>query len=267
LKQLGIDFIENSYDIISPLSLDIYVPEFNLAIEYNGVYWHSDIYRDNNYHLNKTKLCNDKNIELIHIWEDDWKLKSDIVKSMLVNKFGKSNKIYARNCYISEVNDIVMIKNFLNNNHIQGYSNSKYKIGLYYNSELVSLMCFGKKRRDMELVRFCNKQGTTVVGGASKLFGYFLAKYDFREIVSFSDISGFNGNLYLKLGFENVSNTKPNYWWVVNGIRRHRFNFNKSVLVSKFKADPNMSEKEIMKSMGHNRIWGCGLKKWVYKRV
>jgi hypothetical protein len=266
LRSLGVDFIENSYDIINPLSLDIYIPKLNLAIEYNGVYWHSDVYHDSNYHLNKTNLCNEVGIELFHIWEDDWKFKNNIVKSILSNKFINSNKIHARKCYIKEVDDINLIRDFLNKNHIQGYTNSKYKIGLYYNNELVSLMCFSKKRKNMELVRFCTKLENVVVGGASKLFSYFLNKYDFDELVSFSDISGFNGDLYLKLGFENVSDTKPNYWWVVDGVRKHRFNFNKSILVSKFKADPNLSEREIMKSMGYNRIWGCGLKKWVHKR-
>lgn len=266
LRSIGIKFIENTYDIINPLSLDIFIPEFNLAIEFNGVYWHSDVYRDSNYHLDKTNKCNELGIDLFHIWEDDWKFKSFIIKSILSNKFGNSNKIYARKCMIKEINDINLIRDFLNKNHIQGYTNSKYKIGLYYDNELVSLMCFSKKRKDMELVRFCTKLGNVVIGGASKLFKFFLDKYNFKEIVSFSDISSFSGDLYLKLGFSNISNTRPNYWWVVDGIRKHRFNFNKSILISRFKAESSMSERDIMKSMGYNRIWGCGLKKWLYKK-
>jgi hypothetical protein len=265
LRSIGVDFIENNYSIINPLSLDIYIPSFSLAIEYNGVYWHSELYRDNNYHLNKTLSCSDKGIDLLHIWEDDWLLKKDIVKSMLLNRFGKSNRIWARNCVLKEVNDIKIVRNFLNRNHIQGYASSSYKIGLYHNDELVSLMCLGKKRKDMELIRFCSKLETIVVGGASKLFKFFLDKYKYEKVVSFSDISGFSGNMYDKLGFKNISNTRPNYWWVVDGVRKHRFNYNKSRLLSKFEVDSDKSESEIMNSIGYNKIWGCGLKKWVYE--
>jgi hypothetical protein len=263
LKDCGVDFIENSYKIIPPLSLDIFIPDLNLAIEFNGVYWHSEIYKDKKYHYNKTISCNKLGIELIHIWEDDWNNKQEIVKSILVNKIKKSKSIYARNCILKEVEDVKLIKNFLDKNHIQGYVNSSIKIGLFYKDELVSLMCFGKKKKNMELVRFCNILGFNIVGAASKLFKYFIKNYNFNYIESFSDNAMFNGNLYTNLGFKFVYNTPINYWWVVGSIRKHRFNFNKKTLV-KNGFDENKSESEIMNERGYYRIWGCGLKKWVY---
>lgn len=265
LLSKNISFIDNPYNIIPPLSLDIYIPELKLAIEFNGVYWHSEIYKDKNYHLNKTKLCENVGIQLIHIWEDDWVYKTDIIKSIILNRLGLSNRIYARKCQIREVDDILIVRDFLNKNHIQGYSHSSVKIGLYYDNELVSLMVFGKKKKNMELVRFCNKINTNVIGGSSRLFKYFIDNYEFNFIESFSDISMFGGGMYLNLGFKFEHNTPVNYHWVIDGIRKHRFSYNKKNLV-KMGYDINLSESEIMKSIGYYKIWECGLKKWIWIR-
>ncbi len=264
LDQIGVKYIRNSYEIIPPLSLDIYIPELKIAFEFNGIYWHSELFKNKYYHLNKTSNCAKSGIKLFHIWEDDWVYKQDIVKSMILNKLGKiDNKIYARKCEIREVENIDTVRDFLNNNHIQGYSNSTVKIGLYFGGELVSLMIFGKKRKNMELIRFCNKINISVVGGSSRLFKYFVEKYNPSTVESFSDSSIFSGEMYESLGFNYDYTTPVNYWWVVDKIRKHRFNFNKKKLV-KMGYDVNLSESEILKNIGYYRIFGCGLKKWIY---
>ena len=119
-------------------------------------------------------MCNSNGIQLFHICEDDWIYKQNIIKSMILNKLGKSsNKIYARKTEVKEVIDNKLVREFLDNNHIQGFVGSKIKLGLFYKDELVSLMTFSKrtfmKNEDYELVRFCNKLNTNVIGGASKL--------------------------------------------------------------------------------------------------
>jgi len=264
IKSKGVDFIENSYDIIKPLSLDIYLPDLKIAFEFNGIYWHSELFKNKNYHLNKTLECEKNGIKLIHIWEDDWMNKNQIVKSIISNKLGFSNKLYARKCELKLISDVTIVRKFLDENHIQGYSNSNIKLGLYYQSELVSLMIFGKKRKQMELVRFCNKLNYQVVGAASKLFSYFIKNYQFDEIISFSDNSMFDGKMYESLGFKFEYNTPINYHWVVDGIRRHRFSFNKKSLVGKGH-DKNLSESQIMNELGYYKIWECGMKKWIFK--
>jgi len=254
---------ENTYSIIPPLSLDIYIPSLKIALEYNGVYWHSELYKHRDYHLNKTELCNENGIKLLHVWEDDWNYKNEIIKSMILNQLNiYSNKIYARKCSIVEVNDIKIIKKFLNENHIMGYSHSNIKLGLYYNNELVSLMIFGKKRNDMELIRFCSKINYNVIGGASKIFNYFIKNFVFNKIISYSDSSFYDGKLYSNLGFKMELKSKPTYHWLIGDIRKHRFNYNKKNL--KEYDTNNKTEKEIMNSLGYNRIWNCGTKKWVY---
>ena len=235
--------ITNNKKIIPSFELDIYLPELKLAFEFNGLYWHSELNKDKNYHKNKSDLCVGLGIQLIHVWEDDWVYKKEILKSMILNKLGKSkDKIFARKTEIKEVTDNSMVKNFLNNNHIQGFVGSKIKIGLFYENELVSLMTFGELRKLMnlkssenkyELIRFCNKLNSNVIGGASKLFKYFIKTYSPEYISSYADRSYSNGNLYKQLGFVLDKITPPNHYYIKDNIRKHRFNFRKSNLIKK----------------------------------
>ena len=191
--------------------------------------------------------------------------KKDIWKSMLSNLLGKTdNKIYARKCSIKEV-DAHIANEFLENNHIQGACPSTIKVGLYYNNELVSLMTFGKSRHfigncryEYELLRFCNKINTTVIGGASKLFNYFVKSYHPMSVVSYADRRWSNGNLYEKLGFTFSHYSKPNYFYVIDNKRRNRFNFRKSVLSAKYNCPSHMSEKEFCRLQKWYRIYDCG---------
>ena len=256
----------NDRQIISPLELDMYFPFEYIAIEYDGLYWHSSKKIDKNYHLMKTELCEKQGIRLIHIFEDEWLFKQDIVKSRLKSILGLCEKrIFSRKCQIKEV-PFNEAKTFLSENHLQGNVNGKFRYGLYYNNELVSLMTFGSKRKSLgsksedgvyEMLRFCNKIDTTVVGGASKLLKHFIKEQKPREIISYCDRRWSNGNLYEKLGFEFSHYSQPNYFYIVNGKRENRFKYRKSELV-KQGFDPNKSENEIMKERGINKIFDCG---------
>jgi hypothetical protein len=265
------EIVENHREL--KREIDIYLPELKLGFEFNGLYWHSELYKEPSYHLDKKNRFLESNVNLIHIWEDDWEYKQDIVKSMILNRLCKNpNKIYARKCQIKEVNDNKIVREFLETNHIQGFIGSKVKLGLYYNNELLSLMTFGNLRKSLgqnskegtfELLRFCNKLNTTVIGGASKLFKYFLTNYNPKEIISYSDFSRSNGNMYNQLGFSLSHLSKPNYYYIVDGVRNHRFNFRKDKLV-KEGFDSSLTEIEIMNSRGFYRIFDCGMQKWIY---
>ena len=271
-----LNFIKNNYNgniktnknnIIIGYELDIYLPELKLAFEFNGLYWHSELYKSKDYHKIKTDLCQEKEIQLIHIWEDDWEYNNNIVKSMILNKIGKTeNKIYARKCEIKEISDNKLVRNFLNDNHIQGFVGSKIKIGLFYKNDLVSLMTFGKFRKNLnstsndgeyEMLRFCNKLNTNVIGGASKLFKYFLINYKPINIISYADRSYSNGNLYKQLGFNLSHISKPNYYYILNRKRKYRFGFRKDILV-KEGFDSNKTERQIMLERKIYRIYNSG---------
>lgn len=278
LDEYNIKYIRNDRTILTGKEIDIYIPSHKLAIECNGVYWHSDKYKDKNYHINKYNQCKSNGIMLVQIWEDWLKNKPEIVKSILLNKLGLlDNTIYARKCIIKEVGSQES-NIFLDNNHIQGRSAAGVKLGLYYNDELVSLMTFSSPRINMgakqhkqqwELVRFCSKLNTRVVGGASKLFNYFIKTYNPISMVSFSmnDIS--NGNLYDKLGFikecENIS-----YWYIEphTNKRYHRTSFSKQMIIKKGWKDgkEGWTEYEVMSEKGYYRIYDAGQTKWVWSK-
>jgi hypothetical protein len=265
------EVVENSRNIISS-EIDIYLPSLKIAFEYNGIFWHSDKFKDKNYHLKKTKECQEIGIKLIHIWEDDWKYKNDIVKSRISNLLNISKKIWARSCFVKEVSKSDS-QVFFERNHIQGDCVSKIRIGLYHRNSLVSVMSFGSLRKSLgfqssignyELLRFCNEIGCSVVGGASKIFTYFIKKYDPISVISYADRSWSSGDLYKRLGFSFEKETHPNYYWVVGGIRKNRFNYRKDALV-KDGFDSSMSELEIMKSRGFNKVWDSGSLKFLWK--
>jgi hypothetical protein len=274
------DFIEEEYTkseknnriIISPLELDIVMPEKKLAIEYCGLYWHSEYAgKDKNYHLNKLNLCNQAGYRLITIFEDEWIKKQTIVKNRLRHIIGlETERIYARKCIVKEI-EYKQAKEFIDKYHIQGSTQNNISLGAFYeNDELVAVMTFSKPslakgRKDQqsegifELSRFCTAKN--VIGIAGKLLEYFKRSYEWKEIYSFADRRWSEGNLYERLGMEKIGITKPNYfYWKGNDFKRyHRFYFRKNVLEKRLEIfDSNKTEYQNMVDNGWNRIWDCG---------
>lgn len=245
--------------------LDIYIPNLNVAFEFNGTYWHSDEYRDKMYHYNKWKLCKDNGIKLITIWEDDWNYKTDIVKSIIKNVLNLSdNIINAEKCLIKKIK-YKDSKLFLEKNHLQGNCNALIRIGLYHNNEIISLMTFRKKRidsniknkGDYELLRFCTALNTYVINGMSTLFKYFIDNYHPKLIATYASCEVSNHDLYENLNFKFKNIIKVNYWWSKNFIKQYRGSFMKQRLI-KQGADPKKSEDEIMRQWGYKKIWETG---------
>jgi len=257
--------------VLSGKELDIYIPSKKIAIEYNGLYWHNELYKSDKYHFNKTELCEKNNITLIHIYEDEWKYKEDIVKNKLINIFLENgNNINSKKCDIREVVDVDAVE-FLENNHIQGYSISSINFGLYYNNELVSLMTFiklrkklNKKGNEYELLRFCNKLNFNVIDAEIKLFENFIDNYKPSLIISYSNRSWCQNKLYEILGFEFAYKTNPNYCYIIDGLRHNRFNFRKEKLI-KGGYDTNKTEHEIMLERKIYRIYDSGNLKFIKK--
>mgnify|MGYP001405850329 CR=1 FL=1 len=270
-KQYFPNLIENDRFILDGKELDIFISEINLAIEFDGLYWHSEIQGvDKNYHLNKTTECEKKGIQLIHIFENEWWNKREIVQSILLAKMGKiENKIYARKCYLKDITkERKLVKKFLVENHIQGsldfYSGA---VGLFNKEELVFLLLYGSPRYnknfDIEILRVCSKINTIVIGALTKIMKY-ISKEN-QKIISYTDRRYFNGSGYECSGFKIVNQTTPNYFYFkgnetgyVNSLFS-RINFQKHKLSNLLEVfDPNLTEWENMQLNGYNRIWDCG---------
>jgi len=272
LKKQFTNITSGDRSLIPPLELDIVIPDKKVAIEYCGLYWHSErTGKDRNYHLSKLKKCDDLGYRLITIFEDEWLNKRDLVLSRLndILNINSPNVIYGRKCEIEEI-PTAEKNTFLNKNHLQGRDiGSGIKLGAYYKDELVSVMTFSRnslsknvhnKKDEYELSRFCSKINTRVVGIASKLLRYFTRNYDPKYIFSYADKRWSDGNLYKQLGFSYDHDSAPNYWYLdsTNRVRLHRFNFRKSQLKGMLNYNPNLSEWSIMQKEGYTRIWDCG---------
>lgn len=228
-------FIKENYDGIiqtnkrkildNKLELDIYLPELKLAFEFNGLYWHSNLKKDKNYHINKTNKCLEKNINLIHIWEDDWKYKQNIIKSMILNRLGKLKQIDSKECEIKEIKDISIVKDFLNENHLEGFIKSSIKLGLYYNSDLMSMMLF-KKIKDSYKLIYCNKLNINIINGENMLINYFKKLY-ISDLIVYINIDWNQYIQYEKIGFKFEKQTKPTYSFIINDKRSNKNNTNK----------------------------------------
>lgn len=227
---------------------------------------------------NKRNELNDKRREytkkgykVIVIFEDEYINNREIVLSKIRHlfKLDKLPRIMARKCIVKPI-----IKNdaetFLNCNHIQGFVNSSIYLGAYYNDSLVAVMSFIKEPNDnWNLSRFASDNKYVCCGIGGKLFKYFTRNYTFNTVKSFADkrwTFDTKKNIYLELNFRQEKNMMPEYRYIKNGekIRHHKFGFRKQSLSKKYGLDINLTETEMTKELGYDRIWDCGLIKYVY---
>jgi len=269
IESLGIEIQRNkrfSYDKRKSYEIDIYIPELKMGIEFDGIYWHSELAgKDKNYHLNKTDFFASQNINLIHVFENEWMFKKEIVKSIIKNQLNLTDdKIHARKCEVKTL-AIEITRDFLNSNHLQGYSHAKIKLGLYYQEELVSIFTVNKPRfnnnYDYELVRYCNKVNTRVMGGFSKLIKAFKDMYPNKNLLSYVDRRYSQAKGYEKVGFKYIGFTSPNYWYFKNNdftVIYNRLKFRKKELLKLENFNENLTEWENMQINNYNRIYDCG---------
>lgn len=291
------ELLENDKIILKEINkeIDVYIPSKNIGFELNGNYWHTEKHggKERKYHINKTQICENNNIRLIHIFEDEWEKKRELIYSKILHFLGiqkESRKsIYARKCEIKEINSSIAGK-FLDKYHVQGKETSASTLlGAYNGEELVAVMTFGKPRNNMgkggknksessvELIRFATQTNIRIPGIASKLFSFFINKSrtDVDQIYSYADRrwTYSKKNVYLELGFLETNRSDPNYFYVHSKdgflVRRNRFSYRKSQLARKFPKQYNSSltEVENMFAFGYDRIWDCGTIRYTWLRT
>lgn len=262
IKSLGIiNVVQGNRQILDGKEIDIFLPDYNIGIEVNGIYWHSEEYgKDRSYHVEKTNRCLEKNIQLLHIFDAEWmdKDKQAIWKSMITSRLLLNKKIYARTCTVKEI-DAPTARTFCESNHLQGYVNGTIRLGLFDRDLLLlQVIVLGKPRystkADYELIRSATVRGITVVGGLSKLLANVKG-----SIISYADRRYSNGNGYSATGFGKVGITLPNYFYVVNGQLESRIKYQKHKLHRLLETfDQNLTESENMRNNNFYRIWDCG---------
>lgn len=259
-------------EILDGKELDLYFKGKKLAVEVNGIYWHSDVKKSNEYHLRKTLQCLESGVKLLHFTETEVNKKPDIVFSMIENSLGESKRIYARDCSVKVVafNDYT---EFFKSTHISGSVPAKIAFGLYRDGFLVSCMSFGKPRFDKnyewEMLRFSSALNTVVLGAASKLFTAFMRRQNPTSVLSYADLRYGDGRVYEKLGFNYVKSTSPGYsYHHINGSVVSRMQAQKHKLANLLgdKFDATKSERDNMLSCGYMKMFDCGHKVFVWNK-
>jgi very-short-patch-repair endonuclease/predicted transcriptional regulator len=279
LTDNNIEYIQHDRQVLNGLELDFIVGE--MAIEFHGNKYHTEFFggKKHKYHLNKTEICNKKGYSLVQIFEDEYVNNKELVEKKVLHILGCQQnlpKIYGRKCVIKEIYKYEA-EEFLNKYHIQGFANSTIYLGSYYNNELIAVMCFRQERKggnEWELTRFASDYNYICSGVGGKMFSYFIKKYNPNNIKSFADrrwtIKSDN-NLYTKLGFKLTGVLKPDYKYYNTSVDRyqrfHKFGFRKQILHKKYGFPLTMTEREMTKELGYDRIWDCGLFKYEWKKI
>ena len=258
VKSLGLKCNQSNREFLGRQEIDVYIPILKLGIECNGLLWHNEIHKSEDFHLSKSNACAEQGINLVHIFEDEWLYKNEIVKGILktlVNSNGK--KVRAINCIVKNV-EASNAKTFLEENHIDGSIESDINIGLYHGNELVSIMSFNKiEDGKHNITRACNLLDVTVIGGYKKLFEYFINTFKPSEITAFANIRWPNEKIYESLGFKHVEDTAPDYFYVIGSHRKDKSSYTKDILTNEG-YDSSKTEHEIMLERGIYRIYDCG---------
>lgn len=267
--------------ILNGKELDIFIPSKNLAIEFNGNKFHTEWFggKTRQYHLQKTKMCNEKGVRLIHIFEDELYFSKEIVLNKIAHILGIQQdlpRIMARKCQIQEITRDIA-EDFLNSFHIQGFDPSTHYYGAYFENKLIAVMSFLKSRNNennWELTRFASDFNYVCCGVGGKLFKHFIREHNPSLVKSFADrrwTVDKTNNIYTQLGFEFDGYIPPDYRYYnpkIDKVRRfHKFGFRKQKLHKKYGLPLTMTESEMAKELGYDKIWDCGLFKFVWKRA
>lgn len=252
-------------NICNGQEIDIYIPSHNFAIEFNGLYWHTeDAGRGKTYHANKTRLCAEKGIRLIHIWEDEWLRNPELVQKMIARKLGESAEIRVparKTTVVSLTKDEA--RHFLSEHHIQGFTSGTYYLGLKHNKETVAVMVIKRTKQELRLERYATS--CIVQGGFGKMIAWIQRNLDFEKITTFADLCVSDGSLYENNGWTRDGELAPDYRYVVGSKRIHKFNYR----LKRFREDPDLlweeglTEKQLAELNGISRIWDCGKIRYV----
>lgn len=251
----NIEIEHRNRKVLNGKEIDIYLPKYNLGIEFNGLYWHSEENgKDKDYHLAKLNECNRQGIELIQIFEDEWLNKREICESILKNEIGvnASEIISDKDCNVSETDNSETVNNFLNKNSIVGIDDD-YTISITacFKDDIVGIMTLNKNNdNEYTLNRITTSINYNCIGVEEKMFDYFKEKYNPNKITYFTDrrwVTHINNNIFTKLGFKIVSFVEPSFTYYKKNTRLGR-----------------IKQEDITDETEHTRIWDCGQVKYVY---
>ena len=253
-------------EILSNKEIDVYCPSEKIGIEYDGLYWHSEQFKEDPVycHLNKSDLADKKGVKLIHLFEDEWIKHSDVVKSRLRKMLKAKDvvKINADDCVLKKV-QYKEANDFLKSNDIQNKCKAKYYFGLFFRNNLVLIMSIGynSKKDIYTILNLCEALNISVINGTHKLLSYFINSLNPSKVIAYADKRWCESKEYLSLGFTYVETLSPDYYYVIGNNRENKSKYTKNKLIEN-SFDKNKTVHQIMMERGIYRIYDCGKDKF-----
>lgn len=256
----------NNRTVLGGKEIDLFLPDVGIGFEFNGLIWHSTKFKPADRDCRKREEAEDKGIRLIQIWEDAWSDKRAIVESRIRSVLCVGlQTIYARKTLIKEV-PASMEREFLDANHLQGYCVSKERFGLFLNGDMVALMTFGPsrfKKGEYELLRYCGKVNTRIIGGAGKLLHHWETLHPGTPLTTYASLDWSIGGLYERLGFSKCGTTPPGFSYTNGRTRVSRFRFQKHKLKGFPWFEASKTAREMLHENGWWEVYDCGNLKFI----
>lgn len=268
--------LQDDMSVLRRYELDIYLPQKKLAIEFDGLWWHSyEFHKDTNYHMNKTVACNKKGIQLLHIFEEEWRntTKRIIIQDIILKAISSSRIriLHANQCIIRKI-DIHIADNFLKNNNIHGGTSKGIAYGVYFKNKVydvhypLAVFVIEKiNKTRSNITRYAELNGTSIIGLVAKFTSYYHLNNPSRRLYVSLDLRYFNGKDFLSAGYKFVSVTKPNYYFFnINKydtlVRYPSGYLNRKNLKKKYPKiySDDLSIDDILEKTDYRRIYDCG---------
>lgn len=264
--------IENDTTILNGYELDIYIPDKKVAIEFNGLYWHSEEQgKDRNYHLWKTKKCFEKGIHLIHVFEDEWQYN----KKYVCNKI---QQLLCENNLSIETYQIKKLSTQEGNEFLSKYTLSKNTYSLIYygffvNTQLIAVISFNhtkyNKKFQWQLSKYAIIAGYSSELVFKLLFNTFLCDENPLSIIAYIN-NRYDDGCELKVcDFKKVNDTKPNYFLFKGTKKLSRYDCNQKKLIKQLlgnKYDSNFNGEDNLSLNGWMKIYDCGSSVFIWRK-
>lgn len=267
LRALGVTVKTGTRDIIGPKELDIFLPKHDMAVEFNGLYWHSELAPDGvdrRGHIEKTEAASAAGVRLVHVFSDEWSRKREVIESMLLHRMGASpNRLPARSLRVI-VPSVEERRTFFERSHISGDVPSSAAFALADDQGIVCCLSIRKPRQKKwsgmtEIARFATRPYHHVPGGLQRLLKRAKDRAQingFSGIITYADRRFGEGEGYARVGFEPDGDTGVDYWYTDGSARIDRFSI---------RALSGISERARAREAGLGRVWGCGSRIWVMR--
>jgi hypothetical protein len=233
-------------------------PDFKLTdttfVDIDGLYYHSALVKDNEYHRTKRLGYEAEGLRLIQVREDEFMERPEVVRSILFNELGKNKTVGARKCQIAQV-PWSEASIFLDQNHLQGAGANAICYGLYYDKTLLMLMGVRRYQKILDISRLCTLVFHQVQGGFSRLLAHVIKVHQPAKVISWCDLRYATGKGYEAIGFRPIRETLG--WCWTDMFKRYnrrscRANMDKR----------GLSEREYMKEFGYARIYDAGQRRY-----